>query len=298
MREQEVRSVVVGVRDWQGRAIPHHVDPPTRTLTTVTCELGFEIVDRATLALQLAPALSAGPVLEESLVIELDGRALASDEVAVDHRGRIHMVQSAAGHLDVHYLAVVNTSVALATPPTALERLSYLRQSRYCPSDRLDGFAADEFGPVAEPYECAARISDWIFERVSYELGSSGPLDTAIETLLGGHGVCRDFAHLCVALCRAVGIPARMASVYSPGLSPMDFHAVAEVALDGTWRVIDATRLAPRASMVRIATGRDAADTAFLTVNAGRADLVTMSVFAVADPDLPVEDTAAVVSLS
>ena len=104
MREQEVRSVVVGVRDWQGRAIPHHVDPPTRTLTTVTCELGFEIVDRATLALQLAPALSAGPVLEESLVIELDGRALASDEVAVDHRGRIHMVQSAAGHLDVHYL--------------------------------------------------------------------------------------------------------------------------------------------------------------------------------------------------
>ena len=98
MREQEVRSVVVGVRDWQGRAIPHHVDPPTRTLTTVTCELGFEIVDRATLALQLAPALSAGPVLEEALVIELDGRALASDEVAVDHRnvGSVVMVRGDA----------------------------------------------------------------------------------------------------------------------------------------------------------------------------------------------------------
>ena len=297
MCEQEVRSVVVGVRDWQGRAIPHHVDPPTRTLTTVTCELGFEIVDRATLALQLAPALSAGPVLEESLVIELDGRALASDEVAVDHRGRIHMVQSAAGHLDVHYLAVVNTSVALAAPPTALERLSYLRQSRYCPSDRLDGFAADEFGPVAEPYECAARISDWIFERVSYELGSSGPLDTAIETLLGGHGVCRDFAHLCVALCRAVGIPARMASVYSPGLSPMDFHAVAEVAVGDRWLVLDSTRLAPRPTLVRIGTGRDAADTAFCSTVEGYAELTTAMVGASTDTDLPYDDHLTAVAM-
>ena len=297
MGEQGVRDVVPPARGWQGRRIPHRPDPPPPTLTTVSCELGFEIDDRATLALQLAPAHGADPLVEESLIVELDGRALASTEISTDHRGRVHLVESAAGHLDIAYRAVAPRPVASPTPPSVADRLVYLRQSRYCPSDRLEGFGADEFGPVTDPSESAQRIADWIFERVAYELGSSGPLDTAIETLLGGHGVCRDFAHLCVALCRSVGIPARVASVYAPGLSPMDFHAVAEVAVTDRWLVLDATRLAPRQTLLRIATGRDAADTAFCSTVEGYAELTTAMIGASTDADLPFDDHVEPVSL-
>ena len=95
--------------------------------------------------------------------------------------------------------------------------------------------------------------------------------------------MCRDYAHLVLALLRARDVPARLVAVYAPGLSPMDFHAVVEAWVDGEWRLLDATGLAPRASMLRIATGRDAADTAFLSVHHGQADLLTMSVVAVVD---------------
>ena len=293
-----MRAVVGGRCGWQGRRIPHETDPPPPTLTTVTCELGFEIDDRATLALQIAPASSAGAIVEEVLTVALDGRALHADEVVADHAGRVHLTQSAAGHLDISYTAVLDASRSV--PPTAStrDRLVYLRQSRYCPSDRLEGFAADEFGPVTDPAASATGIAGWVFERVSYELGSSGPLDTAVETLLGGHGVCRDFAHLCVGLCRAVGIPARVVSVFAPGLSPMDFHAVAEVAIEDRWLVLDATRLAPRPTLVRIATGRDAADTAFCSTIEGYAELTTAFIAASTDADLPLDDHVAPVSLA
>ncbi len=110
--------------------------------------------------------------------------------------------------------------------------------------------------------------------------------------------MCRDFAHLVIAMLRARNVPARLVAVYAPGLQPMDFHAVVEAAIDGEWRVVDATALAPRQSLVRIATGRDASDTAFLTVQSGRADLRTMSVNATAAPDLPEDDLTRLVSLS
>ena len=100
-----------------------------------------------------------------------------------------------------------------------------------------------------------------------------------------------------VALLRALGIPARLAAVYAPGLSPMDFHAVAEAWVDERWCVVDATTLAPRSSLVRIATGRDAADTAFLNVLSGRADLVSVNVTAVADV-LPGDDLNQLVEMS
>ena len=86
------------------------------------------------------------------------------------------------------------------------------------------------------------------------------------DTLLAGAGVCRDYAHLVVALLRAVNVPARLVSVYAPGVYPMDFHAVAEAFVEGQWRVVDATLLAPRQSLVRITTGRDTADTRSSTI--------------------------------
>jgi hypothetical protein len=92
-------------------------------------------------------------------------------------------------------------------------------------------------------------------------------------------------------------MPARYVSVYAPGLSPMDAHAVVEVAVDGVWRVFDATRLAPRASLVRIGTGRDAADTAILTALGGASQPAAFTVLATSDPHLPVEDLDALVAL-
>jgi transglutaminase-like putative cysteine protease len=129
-----------------------------------------------------------------------------------------------------------------------------------------------------------------VWQRIGYESGASGPSSDAVETLLAGRGVCRDFAHLVVALCRAVEVPARVAAVYAPGLSPMDFHVVAETAIDGLWWSWDATRLAPRQSLVRIATGRDAADIAFATVLSGLADLSSVEIIAMTDTDLPLDD--------
>jgi transglutaminase-like putative cysteine protease len=154
----------------------------------------------------------------------------------------------------------------------------------------MGGFAATEFGALRSHPEAAAALASWVFERLAYEPGSSGPLDTAVDTLVAGAGVCRDFAHLTIALCRALGVPARLVAVYAPGVSPMDFHAVVEARGPRGWEVVDPTRLAPRSSLVRIATGRDAADTAFAMTLAGTAELVTSEIWATVDGDLPLDD--------
>lgn len=264
----------------------------------VGCAFAFTVEDHVTMALQMAVASTAGTIEVEELTVELDGRAVEVDEVAVDHGGRVHQLECGAGRLTVQYRAVLGLAAADERGPDPAESLIALRQSRYCPSDALDGFAEVELGGLPEGPDRGRAVGEWVFERIRYELGSSGPLDTAVDTLLAGRGVCRDFAHLTVALCRAIGVPARLVSVYAPGLSPMDFHAVAEVAPAGRWEVVDATRLAPRQSLVRIATGRDAADTAFSTTIAGNAELLTSTVTAVADGDLPLDDHRSAVSIS
>ena len=244
------------------------------------------------MAIQVAVAATAGALELEELSVELDGRAVDVEEVAVDHGGRVHVLRCGPGELRIRYRAVVGRGAPPPPSPVApAERLVALRQSRYCPSDALEAFAAAELAGLPEGPERGAAIGEWVFERLRYEPGSSGPLDTAVDTLLAGRGVCRDFAHLTVALCRAVGVPARLASVYAPGITPMDFHAVAEIATGAGWEVIDATRLAPRSSLVRIATGRDAADTAFSTTLDGSAELLSSSATAiVVGADLPPDD--------
>ena len=117
-------------------------------------------------------------------------------------------------------------------------------------------------------------------------------VDSALDTYLARRGVCRDFAHLVITFLRAYNVPARLVSVYAPGLSPMDFHAVVEAAYDGQWWVLDATGLAPRQPMVRIATGADTSDTAFLTVTRGLVALHDIQVTATIAGDLPVDGRA------
>ena len=216
-------------------------------------------------------------------------------EVPDLHGTRLHLVQAEAGQLVLEYSATIDGRLAPAGSEPA-DLIRYTRPSRYAESDTLAPTASAEFVGLATHVGLLDGVSSWVGTRLAYVSGSSLPTDGAVQTLLARQGVCRDFAHLCVALLRGLDIPARLVSVYAPGLEPMDFHAVAEAWVDGVWRVVDATTLAPRESVVRIATGRDAADTAFLTVLSGRAELVDMEVTAVAD-ELPDDDVRRLVSI-
>ncbi|MGH8971713.1 MAG: transglutaminase-like domain-containing protein [Acidimicrobiia bacterium] len=276
-------------------------------LRHVSCQLVFEVRPDAVLALQVAPAKTAGELVTEQIEVMLDGRPLSEPVVerAAGGTGRIHLVRSGAGTLAVSYAATIRAPLPRppATSPAAGDETGYdtesivaLRQSRYCPSDAMIGFAATELAHLEHGPGLAGEVASWVFERLA-RADSSDPLDTAVDTLLSGAGVCRDFAHLTIALCRALGVPARFVSAYAPGLSPMEFHAVVEARRDGVWDVLDPTRLAPRLSLVRIGTGRDAADTAFVTTLRGEAELLSSEVVAVVDGDLPADDHLTPISL-
>lgn len=268
-------------------------------LRHVSSTTTVDVTETADLVFSVAVVSTVRPV-GETLSVTLDGAPLDPAHLTeiVDAGTRLHRIAAApVGQLVVAYEATVPTPEHAAIPVTDLDRVVYTRPSRYCDSDRLAAVAATHFGGLTGRQLVDAVVT-WVHDQVAYTPGSSGVTDGALDVYLSRRGVCRDMAQLVVTFARALGVPARLASVYAPGLDPMDFHAVAEVALDGHWCVVDATRLAPRASLVRIATGRDAADTAFLTVNAGRADLVALSVLAIVDPDLPVEDAGAIVHLA
>lgn len=265
----------------------------------VGCDLGFSVEERAAITLQVAVAAVPGRTVDDRLDATVDGRALAVRQLTGPHGGRIHQLDVPPGELEISYRATASGPATVADEPgdQAYERLLALRPSRYCPSDALLGFAAGELGDRPPDADLARDVVAWVSNRIVYAPGSSGPLDTAVDTLLAGQGVCRDFAHLGVGLARAVGIPARLVAAYAPGLSPMDFHAVVEAYVGGGWHVLDPTHLAPRASLLRIATGRDAADTAFADVHSGVATLTRVEVAAVYGGVLPRDDWGAVVPL-
>src|SRR3954451_24584242 len=264
--------------------------PVTDSLTrNVSATLEAQLSGRSRVELQVALAGRSGLDVDERLSVLLDGRPFEPCEVVTDHGTRVHVLDEVEGRLSVSYRA---TAVGRAEPLPLTEQdvVTYTRPSRYAESDRLLGFAKKQFGSTGN--DLLHDVASWVGSRLSYVPGSSGPTDGATDTLMTGAGVCRDYAHLVIALLRALDVPARLVSVYAPGLSPMDFHAVAEANLDGQWYVVDATTLAPRTSLVRIATGRDASDTAFLNVHHGYADLDELEVSAVADvlPDDDVRD--------
>jgi transglutaminase-like putative cysteine protease len=262
---------------------------------TVRAELGITCFGTAELELQVAVARTPGLQVTESLVVLHQDGVVDTVEVDTAHDGRLHLVTLPAGCTTVTYEAHVSGSAELPGP--ALADLSlYRRPSRYIESDTFGGFAHSEFSGVSDGALLEA-VSSWVGTRLVYVPGSSGPTDGATETLLGGAGVCRDYAHLVIAMLRALRVPARLAAVYAPGCDPMDFHAVVEAFVAGGWYVVDATALAPRSSLVRIATGRDAADTAFMTTVSGGANLDWSSVTALADHGLPSDDLDQLVAI-
>ena len=281
------------------------------SLRVITCDLAVAVVEPSTIVIQIMAARSAGRVLNERFDVATDGIREGDLHELTDPSGaRVVTVVATSGLLSVSYRAEIETRVppsteglgptpspVTGTPSSDYLQQLYLRPSRYCPSDHIVGFAAAEFGIGRDVGARVAAITEWIRLRVGYVPGSSSVHDSAEDTLLTGVGTCRDFAHLGVALCRATGIPARFAAVYAPGLLPMDFHAVFEAFVDGRWCVHDATGLAPRSSLVRVVTGRDAADAAFVSVARGIADLASLGVSATVGGDLPGDDGSMIVEL-
>ena len=262
----------------------------------VRAQLEVEVQQSLDAILKVAVSDLPGVALKERLTITLDGAPLTAAEVGIPGEGRSHVLTVRPGLLAVDYQATIDGRGA-APAVTPADYLIYARPSRYAESDRLGAVARAEFAGLSSGPDLLAAVSSWVGTKLSYVPGSSGPTDGAVQTLLRRQGVCRDYAHLVVALLRALDVPARMAAVYAPGLQPMDFHAVAEAIVDGCWRVVDATLLAPRAGLVRIATGRDAADTAFLSTYGGAATLTRIAVMAVLDGDLPGDDVTRLTSI-
>ena len=190
-----------------------------------------------------------------------------------------------SGRFTADYRATVNISRELpdvgaldAMPPHQLpgETVQYLLDSCYCPANQFRSFVEEEFGGVLGGARIAA-MRDFIEARFRYLPGSSDAETTALETFVRRQGVCRDFTHMLITLARASTIPARFASVYAIGVDPPDFHAVAEVFLDGAWHLVDPTGMADAGSMAKIGIGRDAADVAFLT-SFGPVEMLAQSV--------------------
>ncbi|PKQ43702.1 transglutaminase-like domain-containing protein [Confluentibacter flavum] len=170
--------------------------------------------------------------------------------------------------VEMNYTIIDESNSAKTVPVVELDSYiaSFLYPSRYCQSDQLMKFSFKEFGNYGSVYETVVAITDWIHANIEYTLGSTNSQTSAINTITERVGVCRDFAHLGMALCRALSIPARYFTGYAYQLNPQDFHACMEVYIDGNWIIFDSTKLAPLNGLVKISNGRDAADSAVASI--------------------------------
>ena len=205
---------------------------------------------------------------------------LPYEEEVVSSPGNRHLrLRSEPGKLLVSYDAIVDVVHHFALPADAHEVpiadlpasvLKYVYPSRYCQSDRLVGVAMNEFANMAPGYERVEAIRQWVQSRVKFQVGASHPGTSAIDTYETCTGVCRDFAHLMITMCRALNIPARLATGIDygadPELGPTDFHCYVEAYLGDRWYIFDPSGISPRMGLLRIGTGRDASDVAFATI--------------------------------
>jgi transglutaminase-like putative cysteine protease len=241
----------------------------------VSARIVYEVISPSTLILNVQPLKSAGQFLVEECM-DLNSQLKMTELFAVTGEKRFKIIEIPdTGSLVINYRAVVETEVrAVAAdylddiPISAMpvSALSYLNPSRYCQSDKLYKFAFHKFGHIDHAFYKVMAIRDWIYANVEYSGGYTNAQTSAFDTITEQIGVCRDFAHLGVALCRALTIPARYYTGYAYQLQPADFHACFEAYIGGYWIIVDATKLVPLNGLVKIATGVDATDTAFASV--------------------------------
>ena len=191
------------------------------------------------------------------------------------------------GQMTIRVEAIVDTEPVIAVAPdaplTPVEllpdgALQFLLPSRYCPSDLMSEQARQIVAGLDCGYAQVEAIRAWINRNIEYRYGVSDASTDAHGTLEAGIGVCRDFSHVGISFCRALGIPARMVVGYLHQLDPMDLHAWFEAYVNGVWYTFDATQSEPRGGRVVLAYGRDAADVAFLS-NYGPLQTTAMNVW-------------------
>ena len=186
--------------------------------------------------------------------------------------GPLRLIYTATVDLD-HYRSAPEQIAEVPVRQLPPEVLTYLYPSRYCQSDRLGRLVMKEFGGLWQGYNRVRAIQDWVQRNVRFTSNTSNSNTSALDTLIDQVGVCRDFAHVMIALCRAANLPARMTTCTDfgadPALGPSDFHAYVEVYLNNRWYIFDPSGTAIPMAFMRIGTGRDAADVAFATIFGG-----------------------------
>jgi transglutaminase-like putative cysteine protease len=241
----------------------------------VGCELEYSARFSSTLILNIHAQRNASQtILEEQFSVE--PRVKVAEFMPEGSDSRFVLLKTGSHEkLSISYSATVDCDFQVysagAVEETPVAELSaatipYLFPSRYAQSDRLSRLAWDLFGAIDNPHEKVVAITDWIHDNVEYLRGSTDSVTSAFDTVTQRTGVCRDFSHLGIALCRALNIPARYFSGYAYQLDPPDFHACFECFIGGTWVIFDATRLAHLNGLIRIGSGRDAADAAVASI--------------------------------
>lgn len=253
------------------RSSPFHAftkDNPM--ILDVNVQLDYEMIKPTDLILQIeAPNSTGQHVLNEKIDLGTTGPvARVAGEGGVGQRVLIRMesdfVCTYQARIDVDRPVLDIASLAAVQPhQLPSEAVRCLMPSRYCPAEFLN-FVSAEFGDIRGGQQIEA-MRDWIFEKFEYVSGSSNAQTTAIETFVNRQGVCRDYAHVLIAMARASGIPARFVSAYAPHVTPQDFHAVVEVFLEDAWHLVDATGMASSDQIARIGVGLDAAEVSFLS---------------------------------
>jgi transglutaminase-like putative cysteine protease len=245
-----------------------------RMILRVSADLNYDLRKPSTLLFSIKVGNTPGQrILNEFFYVDPPTEADHFDSFC--GMNRCTRICPQEGPLHVRYQADVETQYR-STDPSSIhdstlksippDAMPFLFPSRYCQSDRFRSHALDLFGHLRSQYAIAQGVSDWIYNHVTYQPGTTTEQSSAIDTFEQRTGVCRDFAHLGIAMCRAMSLPARYASCYSHLLQPSDFHAIFEVLISGNWYAFDPTRLAPLNGIVRIATGRDGADTSICSM--------------------------------
>lgn len=250
----------------------------SRVQIRYTVELNYQLAGPAQFLLNVHAAMTPQQVVvEEQFAVHPACIHTVDTDPATGNR--IAAFSGNAGPLRVAYAATVQIAHRVADPatlpveePAALpvRTLRYLYPSRYCQADLVQQAAWDQFGTMPRGYAQVAAVRDWVEARVRFAAGVSSTTTSVLDTLRDGAGVCRDFAHVMIAYCRALNYPARFVTGVDFGaaaeLGPPDFHAYAEVFVGGAWYVFDPTGISPATGLIRIGTGRDAADVSFATI--------------------------------
>lgn len=261
----------------------------------INAELHYQVFRRSTVLLNIHALSTLNQTLSDETFEVTPGVEWEEFPLRTGENRYIRLDTGDATELDIVYSVTAATEVEMVSHDeihdvsiSDLRRnaIPYLFPSRYCQSDRLGRLAMKHFGGIPHPYDQVVAISDWIYHNIDYLSGETDAETSAFDTVTQRAGVCRDFAHLGISFCRALSIPARYFTGYACFMQPPDFHACFEACIGNRWFIFDPTRLSSLNGLVRIATGRDAADASVATIF-GNVQMTGMSVSCVSEDFKP-----------